>query len=81
MATTSTVKLLTTGILAKKLGQPVHRVSYILATRGHIRPAALAGNARLYDLKALAMLRHELNAIDARRVGAPCVTRVLNYPS
>lgn len=70
MASTSTVKLLTTGVIAKKLGQPVHRVSYILATRHHIKPAALAGNARLYNLKALAMLRHELNSIDARQGGA-----------
>jgi hypothetical protein len=39
----------------------------VLATRAHIRPAARAGNLRLYDQRAVAMVRHELNSIDARR--------------
>jgi hypothetical protein len=33
----------------------------------HIRPSARAGTLRLYDRKAVAMFRHELSAIDARR--------------
>jgi hypothetical protein len=39
----------------------------VLATRAHIRPVARAGNVRPYDRRAVAMVRHELNAIDARR--------------
>ncbi len=70
MTPTGTVKLLTTGLLAEKLGRPVHQVNYVLATRHHIKPAALAGKARLYDLKAMALLRHELNTMDAQRGGA-----------
>jgi len=60
-------KLRTPGVLAADLGEPLHRVLYVLRTRRHIRPAATAGRLRLYDRDAVAMLRHELTAIDARR--------------
>lgn len=60
-------KLITPGVIAKELDEPLHRVSRILATRKHIRPAARAGVLRLYDRRAVAMVRHELNAIDANR--------------
>lgn len=60
-------QLRTPGVLAALLGVPLHRVEYVLRTRRHIRPAARAGRLRLYDSQALAMLRHELKAIDARR--------------
>ena len=67
MKTTSPPQLLTVGRLADELGVHLHRVQYILASRQHIAPTALAGNIRLFDLKAKAQVRHELNAIDARR--------------
>ena len=56
-------------MIAASLGEPLHRVLYVLRTRSHIEPAARAGRLRLYDREAVAMLRHELNAIDARRAG------------
>lgn len=56
----------TTGRIAGKLGVPLHRVNYIIRSRG-LKPAALAGRLRLYDRETVAMIRHELNAIDARR--------------
>jgi hypothetical protein len=59
--------LITPGVIAGQLGEPLHRVLNVLATRQHIRPSARAGTLRLYDRKAVAMVRHELNAIDARR--------------
>lgn len=59
--------LITPGVLARALGVPLHRVLYVLGTREHIQPAARAGTLRLYDRQAVAMVRHELNAIDARR--------------
>ena len=62
-------KLKTPGVLAADLGVPLHRVLYILQTRDHIQPAARAGRLRLFDREAVALLRHELNAIDARREG------------
>lgn len=62
-----TPKLNTAGAIAARLGVPLHRVLHILATRAHIRPAARAGTLRLYRNDAIAMVRHELNAIGARR--------------
>ena len=60
-------RLITPGIIAAELRQPLHRVQHVLATRRHIAPSARAGTLRLYDRRAVAMVRHELNAIDARR--------------
>jgi hypothetical protein len=59
--------LLTPGRIASELGVATPRVLYILATRPHISPSARAGTLRLFDRTAIAMVRHELNAIDARR--------------
>lgn len=56
----------TTGRIAAKLGVPLHRVTYIIRTR-KIRPVAYAGRLGLYDREAVAVIRHALNAIDARR--------------
>lgn len=60
-------KLITPGVIAAEVCEPLHRVLNILTTRPHIRPVARAGTIRLYDRAAVAMVRHELNAIDARR--------------
>ena len=68
----STPKLITPGVIANQLREPLHRVLNVLATREHIQPSALAGTIRLYDRQAVAMVRQELNAIDARR----CVKEV-----
>ncbi len=64
--------LLTPGRIAKRLGEPIHRVLHVLATRQHIRPLARAGTLRLYDNDSVAAVRHELNAIDARRASRGC---------
>ena len=60
-------RLRTPGVIAQELGESLQRVQYILRTRPHIKPVALAGSLRLYDRQAVAMIRHECNAIDARR--------------
>ncbi len=60
-------RLITPGVIARELKEPLHRVVHVLATRNHIQPSARAGTLRLYDRDAVAMVRHELNAIDARR--------------
>lgn len=60
-------KILTSGTIAEILGQPFHRVARILATRSDIKPLAKAGNLRVYKSSVLARIRHELNAIDAKR--------------
>ncbi len=68
MKTVSTLpRLRTPGVISQELGESLARVQYILRTRPHIRPAALAGQLRLYDRDAVAMIRHECRAIDARR--------------
>lgn len=65
------LRLRTPGVLAADLNVPLHRVMYILQSRDHIVPAARAGRLRLYDREAVALIRHELNKIDARREGGP----------
>jgi len=59
--------LITPGVIASKLVEPLHRVLNVLRTRPFLRPAARAGTLRLYAREAVAMVRHELNAIDARQ--------------
>ena len=60
-------KLVTVGVIASELGVSVDRVCRVLRTRQHIRPAAYAGNTRLFNNAAIAQVRYELNAIAARR--------------
>jgi hypothetical protein len=60
-------KLITVGVIAKELNEPLHRIVRVLAKRPHIRPSARAGNVRLFDRRAVALVRQELNAIDARK--------------
>jgi hypothetical protein len=60
-------RLITPGVIAAQVNVPLHRVLHILRTRRHICAAARAGNIRLYNRDAIAMVRHELGAIDARR--------------
>lgn len=60
--------LITAGVIARELGQPIHRVVRVLATRPWIKPAALAGRVRLFDRRAIEQVRAELAAIDRRRV-------------
>jgi hypothetical protein len=60
-------QLITSGVIACECQVPLHRVRWILDTRHDIKPAAYAGILRLYTPAAVARVRHELNAIDARR--------------
>jgi hypothetical protein len=69
-------RLNTPGRIADILGVPLHRVTHILRTREHITPVAMAGTLRLYNRQAVAMIRHELTAIDARRAAAERLTEV-----
>lgn len=61
------VRLLTSGRIAAELNVRLSRVQYVLATRPHICPRALAGTLRLFGRDSVAMIRHELEIIDARR--------------
>ena len=59
--------LITAGVIASELGQPIHRVVRVLATRSWIKPAALAGWVRLFDRRAIEQVGAELAGIDRRR--------------
>lgn len=59
--------LITAGVIASELEEPIHRVVRVLATRPWIKPAALAGRVRLFDRKAVEQVRAELDGIDRRR--------------
>jgi len=61
------VALRTPGVIARMLGVPLHRVTYVLRTRQYICPAATAGRLRVFDSAGIAEIRHALNAMDARR--------------
>lgn len=67
MATDNAPALITAGIIAEQLGEPLHRVTNVLRTRSHIKPAARVGTLRVYQREAVAQVRYELNLIDARR--------------
>ena len=62
-----TPHLITPGVIARRLNQPLHRILYVLAKRSHIRPLARAGRLRLYNQAAIEEVRLELEAIDQRR--------------
>ena len=66
-ATASVPQLRTPGVIAAELGEPLHRVLHILATRTHIRPSARAGTLRLYAAAALDAVRDELRRIDLKK--------------
>lgn len=59
--------LITPGVIARQLGEPIHRVLHVLATRAAIRPAARAGRIRLYDRGAVEQVRREIARIDLIR--------------
>lgn len=58
-------RLVTAGVMAERLGVPLHRVQYVLRTR-QVRVSAYAGRLRLYDRAAVERVRGELARIDAR---------------
>lgn len=59
-------EIFTIGEVAALLGAPVHRVTNIVNTRAHIKPADRIGNLRVYSRDAIALIRSELARIDQR---------------
>lgn len=53
----------TVGEIARRLGVPVHRVQYVIRSRG-IRPACRAGIARVFSEADTAFIEHEIAHID-----------------
>jgi hypothetical protein len=54
---------LTVGEIANRLGEPLHRVQYVLRTRWQLRPACRVGNARVYNESDLQFIAGELRRI------------------
>jgi hypothetical protein len=54
--------LLTVGVIARRLGQPVHRIEYIILSR-KIQPAGWAGHARVFADSDLSRIDGELRRI------------------
>lgn len=61
------VRLVTAAEIAARLGQPLRRVHWVLATRPHIRPAAHAATVRVYSTAAIALVQDEIDSMDDRR--------------
>jgi hypothetical protein len=61
----------TIGEIARRLGEPIHRVEYAIRSRG-IRPSGWAGNARVFpqdSVNEIAAVLHHIQA--ARRHDGP----------
>jgi hypothetical protein len=59
--------VLTVGDIANRLGEPLHRVEYVLRTRRQLRPQGRVGNARIYSESDLQFIASELRRIDAEK--------------
>jgi hypothetical protein len=57
----------TIGEIARRLGQPVHRIEYVIRARS-IRPCGWAGNARVFPDEAVEAIAMELQRIDAAKL-------------
>jgi hypothetical protein len=58
----------TVGEIARRLGEPIHRIEYVLRTR-NISPSGLAGNCRVYADEDVERIVTELQRIDSRKNG------------
>jgi hypothetical protein len=58
----------TVGEIARRLGQPVHRVEYVIRSR-QIRPCGRAGNCRVFAEADVERIAADLQVIDQRREG------------
>ena len=56
----------TIGVIARRLNVPQHRVEYVIRSRG-IRPAARAGNARIFTEDDVGHIQSELARIESDR--------------
>ncbi len=72
MNTQKTLVCPTVGEIARRLGEPIHRIEYCIRARG-IEPAAVAGNVRVFTDTDVARIASELRRIDDERGG--CVRK------
>jgi hypothetical protein len=60
----------TVGEIARRLGQPVHRVEYAVRSR-RLRAAGRAGGCRVFSEEQVALIASALAEMDRRKGGAP----------
>ena len=53
----------TVGAIARRLGEPVHRIEYVIESR-EIQPCGWAGNARIFSEADVSRIASELARID-----------------
>lgn len=58
----------TVGEIARRIGQPLHRVEYVIRSR-RLQPTRLAGNARIFSEADVEHIAAEIRRIDAEREG------------
>jgi hypothetical protein len=56
----------TIGEIARRLGQPIHRIEYVIRVR-RIRPCGWAGNARVFPEDAFEVIASELQRISSAK--------------
>ena len=56
----------TVGVIAQRLGEPLHRIEYVIRARG-IRPVGKAGNAWIFSESDVQRIANELKQIDAEK--------------
>lgn len=68
----SSARVPTVGEIARRLGEPVHRVEYIIRSR-KIRPASHAGNCRVFSEDDVVRIGSEIQRIDSKKEGGHAV--------
>ncbi len=58
----------TVGEIARRLGEPNHRIEYVIRSR-KIEPSGLAGNLRVFTEDDVQRIAGELDRIDSARGG------------
>lgn len=64
----------TVGEIARRLGEPVHRIEYVIRAR-RIRPTGRAGSARVFPEDAVKAIALELQRISANKLGGRATGR------
>lgn len=70
----SAIRVPTVGEIARRIGYPLHRVEYIIRSRG-IEPTGRAGNARVFTDADVSRIAGELRRIDGEKEVQRCSSR------
>lgn len=66
MSPSTSTTLPTVGEIARRLGESLHRIEYVIRSR-NIQPASRAGHVRVFGEAEVAYIADELRLIDARQ--------------